>query len=342
MQIGKLNLITDVEGIKVGNAQNYDLQSGVTVLVPDEACVAAVDIRGGAPGARETALLDPTCTIDRVHAITLSGGSAWGLNAADGVMKGLKSQGRGIKWQDAIIPIVPTSIVFDLLNGGNKNWGDVNPYQMLGEQALLQASLNFELGNYGAGTGTKAGGIKGGLGSASFVYKNRFTVGALVVANPIGSVLMPNSKVFWAWPFEQNGEFGNQKPSSDLQKYALDFPFNFMGDVDIQKNNEGAALIQNTTLAIIATDLILTKAQAMRIAMAAQDGLARAIRPVHTPLDGDTVYVLSTGLKTMEDPLMDMAKLAMLGADCLSRAIARSVYHAKSLGNWTSYQDKYQ
>lgn len=342
MKPGKRNLITDVPGFKVGNAQDMNLRSGVTVLLPDQPAIAAVDIRGGAPGARETALLDPSCTIEEIHAITLSGGSAWGLNSADGVMQWLKEHERGLKWRDAIIPIVPTSILFDLLNGGDKAWGNVNPYAKLGYMAADQADLDFKLGTYGAGTGAKAGAIKGGLGSASFNYKDQFMVGALVAANPIGSVLMPGSDVFWAWPFEQKNEFGGKRPDPNKLHYRLDYPFDFVADVGNTTDSVNSA-IQNTTIAIIATDLKLSKAQAQRIAMAAQDGLARAIRPVHTPLDGDTVYVISSGQRSSQDQdiVADMAKLAMIASDCLSRAIARGIYEAHSLPGWKSYKDKY-
>ncbi|MFK7867469.1 MAG: P1 family peptidase [Alphaproteobacteria bacterium] len=345
MKTGPLNLITDVAGFKVGNAQDEKLQSGVTVLIGDDPFVAAVDIRGGAPGSRETALLDPSCTIQHVHAITLSGGSAWGLNAADGVMDFLKQAGKGLKWQDAVIPIVPTSILFDLLNGGDKDW-DKNPYAALGKQAASNAADKFQLGSVGAGTGAKAGNIKGGLGSASFHYKDHFMVGALVAANPIGSVLMPSSNVFWAWAFEQNNEFGGIRPDPNKQHYGLDYPFQFANGVEINAPDTNQAAIQNTTIAIIATDLALTKSEATRIAMAAQDGLARAIRPVHTPLDGDSVYVVSSGKVAMKDAVSDMARLSMLAADCLARAIARGVFEATSPdnfmgGKYMGYQQKY-
>ena len=343
MKTGKHNLITDVPGIKVGNAQDMDLQSGVTVFTADTPFTAAVDIRGGAPGARETALLDPSCTVKKLDAIALAGGSAWGLNAADGVMDYLKSKGRGLAWKDALIPLVPCSILFDLLNGGNKDWHK-NPYYDLGFKAATHAAEQFELGSVGAGTGAKAGKLKGGLGSASFIYKDRFSVGALVAANPIGSVLMPNSQVFWAWPFEQQGEYGGHRPNPHKKNDTMDYPFDMIRHVQLDRQDGEAnmnAAIENTSIAIIATDLALDKAEALRIAMAAQDGLARAIRPVHTPLDGDTVYMVSTGQKQSEHKMMDMARLAMLAADCLARAVARAIYHASSLGIYTSYRDKY-
>ena len=323
----------------VGNAQDMDLQSGVTVLTSEQPLTAAVDIRGGAPGARETALLDPACTVDQIHAITLSGGSAWGLNAADGVMTWLKEQGRGVRFQNAIIPIVPTSILFDLNNGGNKEWEN-NPYCKLGYMAAANSKSDFDLGTVGAGTGAKAGHLKGGLGSASFTYKDQFSVGALIAANPIGSVVMPNSPYFWAWPFEQNDEFGGLRPDPQKQvMLALDYPLEALGSFN--EPSQSDASIKNTTIGIVATDLQLTKSEALRVAMAAQDGLARAIRPVHTPLDGDSLYVVSTGAKPMDNPIVDLARLSMLAADCVARAIARAVFEATSLGIWKSYHEKF-
>jgi len=323
IKTGKKNLITDVPGIKVGNAQNEDLRSGVTVVKPDEPAVASVDIRGGGPGSRETEALSSDCLVDVVHALVLSGGSAYGLDAAGGVMSYLAKQKIGFQLEDAIIPIVPSAILFDLLNGGDKAWGDISPYAALGlgHKAVSQCDTNFKLGNAGAGIGAVAGGIKGGLGSASFVYDdedNEVTIGAIAAVNSMGSVTMPGSSVMWAAPFDQ-------KAPKENARYNLDYKF----ELPVGKN---------TTLAIVATDAILTKPQARRVAIMAQDGLARAIRPIHSPFDGDSLFVISTGRQKLSDPITGLAKLGMLAADCVARAIARGVYEAESFAGFESYQ----
>lgn len=325
-RIGAGNCITDVPGIKVGNAGDFDLRSGVTVLLPDQSAVAAVDVRGGGTGTRETALLDPSATVERVDAIVLSGGSAFGLDAASGVMKWLAERDRGYRIGEVIVPIVPAAILFDLRNGGNKDWGESTPYYQLGKDAADAANIAFSLGNAGAGIGATAGPLKGGLGSASIVSNAGFTIGALAAVNPVGSVLMPESSCFWAWPFERNGEFGAHTPPPD--DLPRDQEFNF--------SSEAAG--QNTTLVAVATDATLTKAQAQRVAIMAQDGLARAIHPVHTPLDGDVVFVLATAGRPLRDPVADIATIGMLAADTVARAIARGVYEAENLGQMRSYR----
>ena len=328
MRPGPRNLITDVAGIRIGNSEDYDIRSGVTVILPDEPVTAAVDVRGGGPGTRETDALDPRCLVDVIHAIVLSGGSAFGLEAASATTDWLSKKGRGFKLGDAVIPLVPSAILFDMLNGGNKDWGDSQPYRRLAVQALDAASETFDLGNFGAGLGATAGPIKGGLGSASVIDDDGLTVGAVVAVNPFGSVTMPESPVFWAWPFEQNTEFGGQgcqgAPDVIDMNYSFDIP-------------QGT----NTTLAVVATDLTLSKAQAGRVAIMAHDGFARAIRPVHTPLDGDTVFVISTGKRPLVDPVADVARAGMLAADAVARAIARGVYEADSIGDIKSYRSLY-
>jgi L-aminopeptidase/D-esterase-like protein len=269
-----------------------------------------------------------------VDAVVLSGGSAFGLDAAGGVMSWLSGQGRGFKVGKAVIPIVPSAILFDLLNGGDKDWGGTPPYRALGTRAAEAAAADFALGNAGAGLGAVAGGIKGGLGSASFVFDGAdgapITVGALAVANPFGATVMPGTRTFWAWALEQDGELGGQRPpSGPLAEPELDY-------------GSSGSLAAHTTLVVVATDAALTKAQAGRIAIMAQDGVARAIRPVHTPFDGDTVFVVSTGARPLAgpigDPLGDIAKLGMLAADCTARAIARGVYEAEGLGAHPGYR----
>ena len=299
--------------------------------------LGAVDVRGGAPGTRETDLFDPTCLVDRIDALALSGGSAFGLDAGSGVVEWLRARGRGFRVEGAVVPIVPAAILFDLLNGGDKDWGEEAPYRALAKTACDTADGHFALGNAGAGLGATVGHgpddqIKGGLGSASFVIeadgRPPITVAALAAVNPVGSVLMPGTDVFWAWPFEQGGEFGGRRPKKDQGPLALDSAL--PGEVG-----------GNTTLVVIATDARLTKAEAKRVAIMAHDGIARAIRPVHTPYDGDTVFVLSTGTHALELPPADVARIGSLAADCTARAIARGVFHAADLDNIPSYRNLY-
>ena len=330
IRVGPRNLISDVAGVLVGNAGDAGLRSGATVVLAESPMTAAVDVRGGGPGTRETDALDPACLVEAVDAVVLSGGSAYGLDAAGGVMSWLEARGRGFKVGEAVVPIVPAAILFDLLNGGDKDWGETPPYRDLGVRAAEAAAGDFALGNAGAGLGAVAGGLKGGLGSASFVFEGAggapLTVGALAVANPFGSVTMPGTNAFWAWALEQNGELGGQAPpSAPLAEPGLDYA-------------GAGTLAANTTLVVVATDAALSKAQAGRIAIMAQDGFARAVRPVHTPFDGDTVFVLSTGARPLADPLGDVAKLGMLAADCTARAIARGVYEAEGLGDYPGYR----
>ncbi|MDH3663383.1 MAG: P1 family peptidase [Alphaproteobacteria bacterium] len=335
---GPKSLLTDVPGILVGNAEDRGARSGATVILPDERSVCGVDVRGGAPGTRETDAGDPSCLVDKVDAVVLSGGSTFGLDAAGGVMSWLAKRGRGYPiGPTALVPIIPSAILFDLLNGGDKSWGDEPPYRKLGMTACENAAEWFALGNAGAGLGATvgfAGGdqINGGLGSASFVIevdgRPAVTVAALAAVNPVGSVLMPGTDVFWAWPFEQGGEFGGRRPRSDQVNPVVDdrFPGEMAG---------------NTTLVAVATDAALTKAEAKRVAIMAHDGIARAIRPVHTPFDGDTVFVLATGAHRLVDPAVDLARIGSLAADCVSRAIARGVYEAGDLDNIPSYRSLY-
>jgi L-aminopeptidase/D-esterase-like protein len=220
---GARNLITDVPGILVGNAEDHAVRSSVTVVLPEAAAVCAVDVRGGAPGTRETDALDPGGLIEVVDAVVLSGGSAYGLDAAGGVMAWLAARGQGFRVGDASIPIVPAAILFDLHNGSDKAWDDLPPYRELGRRACAAAAREFALGNAGAGLGATAGKLKGGLGSASFVRERGdgepLTVGALAAVNALGAVTMPDSTVFWAWPFEQAGEFGARSPSEVPSRY---------------------------------------------------------------------------------------------------------------------------
>ncbi|HSK38302.1 MAG TPA: P1 family peptidase, partial [Arenibaculum sp.] len=273
---GPHNLITDVDGLLVGNAASPDVRSGVTVVLPERRVTAAVEVRGGGPGTRETDALDPTCMVDAVDAVVLSGGSAFGLDAAQGAMAWLAARGRGFAIGGAVVPIVPAAILFDLLNGGDKDWKQAPPYRALASAACEAASSVFALGNEGAGLGAKAGKLKGGLGSASAVTPDGLQVGALVAANPVGHLVMPESGTFWAWALEMDGELGGQHPPAG--------PIAPGAGLDLPSAAQPGA---NTTIGVVATNLRLTRTEAKRIAIMAHDGYARAIRPVHTPFDGD-------------------------------------------------------
>jgi len=327
---GPKNLITDVPGLKVGNAQEETLKSGATVLTADTAFTASVQVMGGAPGTRETDLLAPDKSVATIDALTLAGGSAFGLDACSGVVDRLRAQGRGFRVADAVIPLVPGAIIFDLLNGGDKDWQD-NPYRALGRAAFDAASDDFQIGNIGAGTGALTAMVKGGLGSASFVLDSGVTVGALVAANPMGSVTTPGDRHFWAAPFEVDGEFGGlgPDPASGLGR-VLDS--RKMRAMQARAQTKGHAVPQdraNTTIAIVATDAALTKAQCQRVATAAHDGIGRAIVPAHSPGDGDLVFALTTGARQMETPDRDLAIIGHAASLCLSRAIARAIFHAR-------------
>ena len=310
----RLNRLTDILGIRVGHAEDQRVASGVTALVFDQPFVTAVDVRGGGPGTRETDLLDPAATVPAVDGLVLSGGSAFGLDAAAGTVAWLAEQGRGFPVGDVRVPIVPGAILFDLLNGGDKHWGRFPPYRDLGYAAAESARDGaFALGSVGAGYGARTANLKGGLGSASAQVAglDGVQVGALVAVNAFGRVTMGQGRHFWAAPFERDGEFGGLGLPATLPPDLLSWP---------REAPPGAS----TTLAVVATDAALTKAQAKRLAIAAHDGLARAIHPVHTPLDGDVVFAVSTGRR----PVADMARLASAAADTLARAVAIGVYEA--------------
>ncbi|EBA13917.1 P1 family peptidase [Roseobacter sp. CCS2] len=317
---GPRNLITDVAGLRVGNAQDNHIKTGTTVLVGDKPFTASVHVMGGAPGTKETDLLAPDKTVEQVDALVLSGGSAFGLDACSGVMDGLRAMGRGFPIGTMNIPIVPGAIIFDLINGGVKDW-DENPYRALGQNALQSASERFATGTAGAGTGAMAAMQKGGLGSASIVLSDGVTVGALVVVNALGSVTTPGDKHFWAAPFEVDAEFGGAGPDTKAG-HTTPEPSRKEQAMMLQAT-EGA----NTTIAIVATDAPLAKTQCCRLAVTAHDGMARAIVPSHTPLDGDLVFGVATGAGTPVDQ-SQFREIAAAGAVCLSRAIARGVYDA--------------
>ena len=325
------NLITDIPGLGVGHAEDAALGSGTTVVVFDAPVVASVDVRGGGPGTRETALLDPAQTVEGVDAIVLSGGSAFGLDAASGVQAFLREQGRGFAVREARVPIVPGAILFDLLSGGNKDWGRYPPYREFGYDAAKKAGAEFALGSVGAGLGATTVNLKGGIGSASARTREGLSVGAIAAANAAGSMTIGDSAHFWAAPFEQDKEFGGRGWPAQFPADALTFR---------SKGKVG----ENTTLAVVATDAQLTKAQCKRLAVMAQTGLSRAIYPVHTPLDGDVVFAAAMGAKPLRDPVFSLSELGMLAANVLARAVARGVYEAKALpfpGALPAWQDKF-
>ncbi len=327
---GPRNLITDVDGILVGNAEDARVRTGTTVVLAETPAVAGVDVRGGAPGTRETALLDPVNLIERIDAICLSGGSAFGLDAASGVMHFLAEQGRGFAIGPARVPLVPAAILFDLLNGGDKSWTHEPPYRLLGRAAVAAAGHDFHLGNAGAGFGAVAGALKGGLGSASIVAADGLQVGALVAANPVGSAVDGKTGAFWAHALAAPGEANDRRPTSPRTEFDL--------PPDMKRPQVGA----NTTIGVIATNATLDKAQATRIAIMAHDGLARAIRPVHTPTDGDTIFALATARRPLDQPAADaLTRIGHLAADCVARAVMRAIMAAESLGNGIGYSSRY-
>lgn len=319
MATGPKNRITDVAGLKVGNATDPALRSGVTVVLCDDPATAAVQVLGGAPGTRETDLLEPHNTVQTVDALVLSGGSAFGLDAASGVQAGLREMGRGFAVGPHRVPIVPAAILFDLINGGDKGWGRYPPYRELGYTALLGAAADFETGSVGAGTGALTATFKGGLGTASSVLESGFTVSALVTVNALGSATIGDTRHFWAAPFEEAGEFG-----------GLGLPAPFPADARIPrtKMSRRPTGVENTTIAVIATDAVLTKAEAKRLAIAAHDGFARALWPAHTPLDGDLVFALATGRSGRALAPEDFIDLCASAASTMARAIARGVHDA--------------
>ena len=325
------NLITDVPGVAVGNAHDMRLGSGATALIFDRPAVGSIDLRGGGPGTRETALLDPAQTVEGIDAITLSGGSAFGLDAASGVQAWLKEQHRGFAVRTARVPIVPAAILFDLLNGGDKDWGRFPPYRELGYAAAAGASRDFLLGSVGAGTGATTVDCKGGIGSASAQSADGHIVGALAVVNAAGSALIDRGPWFWAAPYERDGEFGGRG-----------FPPAFAANAFDPRTKGNVR--ENTTLVVVATDAALTKAQAKRLAVMAQSGLSRAIYPVHTPLDGDVAFAASTGRRPLADALFGLTQLGTLAANVVARAIARGVFAGVALpfpGAIASWKDQF-
>lgn len=329
---GLNNLITDVPGIEVGHYAAH--HTGTTVILARGGAVGGVDVRGSAPGTRETDLLDPVNLVDRVNAIVLSGGSAFGLAAADGVMSWLEARGLGWPMGDGqVVPIVPAAVLFDPGRFG-RDFRD-RPTAEFGRQACENLTAGvFPLGNVGAGAGTIAGGIKGGLGSASIDLGQGVIVGALVAVNPFGSVVNPITGELFGAYLGIGDEFGSL-PCPSVHPGA---------------ETQTPQPIRNTTIGVVATNLELTKAQATKLAQMAQDGLARAISPAHTLFDGDTIFSLATGQISLAALQEDAAwgsvpagliRAGAAAADTLTRAIVHAILQAETVGDTLSYRDRY-
>ena len=332
---GKNNSLADIAGLKIGNAQDDSLKSGATAIICDEPMIASVAVHGGAPGTRDVALLEPENSVESIDAITLSGGSAFGLDAASGVQSWLRQNGRGFAIGSVRIPIVPGAIIFDLINGGDKDWGKHSPYRDFGWDAAENASSEFATGSVGAGTGAITAGLKGGLGSASIVLENGVTIAALFAVNCLGSCTFGETKHFHAAMFEHGEEFGGHGAPDHLPADASDIKIKF---------REVTANMANTTIGVVATDAVLTKAQAKRLAIAAHDGIARAIWPAHTPMDGDLVFALASGKSGVVPGAGDWIDLGAHAAGVTARAIAQGVYTATGTAGdpYPSYQEKFQ
>ena len=328
------NLITDVRGVLIGQAHDATAATGVTAAVFERPAVASAAVLGGGPGTRDTDLLQPEMTVEHIDAVVLAGGSAWGLGAADGVMGWLASQGRGFPVGSFRVPIVPQAILFDLMNGGDKPWARGNgetPYRRLGTEAAQAAGPDFALGTDGAGYGATTVNLKGGVGSASARAATSQIVGALVAVNAVGSATIGDGPHFWAAPYEHSAEFGGLGWPAAITPAETALRF---------KGGTG----RNTTIALVATDAVLTKAQAKRLALAAHDGLARALRPAHAPLDGDIVFAAATGYSGAPSDAFALTELCATAADVLARAIGRGVHAATALpfpGALPAWRDRF-
>jgi L-aminopeptidase/D-esterase-like protein len=335
------NLITDVPGVLVGSVHDAGAASGVTAILfnaPARTVVASGVTLGGAPGSRDTALLEPEMSVTAIDAAVLSGGSLFGLDAAGGVISYLRGLGRGLRIGTANIPIAVQAITFDLLNGGDKDWGRMPPYWELGWRAAEAASSgSFPLGTVGGGFGATTVNLKGGLGSASATTGRGYMVGAITVVNAAGSATIGDGPHFWAGALETSDEFGGLGYPAHILPEAL--------ALHIKGAKGPLDAAPSTTIALVATDATLSKAQAKRVAIMANDGIARAIRPAHAPMDGDTVIAAATGAKPLSNPPeYDLTEIGLAAADCLARAIARAVFEATALpfvGALPAWRDKF-
>ncbi|MCW2266997.1 L-aminopeptidase/D-esterase-like protein [Gluconobacter cerinus] len=315
------NLITDIPGIRVGNVRNVQQRTGVTALMFDRPVVASGSFLGGAPALRENALLEPEMLVDGIHAIVLSGGSTYGLDATAGVQAWLREEFDALPTPDGQVrvPIVVQASLFDLVNGGDKDWGRYSPYAELGYQAAQAACHGpFKLGTEGAGTGATTATVRGGLGSASAITSSGHTVAALMVVNAVGTATIGDGPHFWSAPFEQDAEFG-----------GFGFPPHLTAD-DLKLRMK-PNYVAGTTIGVIATDATLTKAQAKRLAILAQDGVARGVFPAHLPQDGDAVFGIATGDAPAPASIEEWTEILHTATQVTARAIARGVYEASPL-----------
>jgi D-aminopeptidase len=320
MPTGPLNLLTDISGLRVGQCHDPVIATGVTAIVFDEPNVATCVVRGGAPGGRGTSDLEPEMLLSGIDVCLLSGGSIFGLDASGGAVSYLRSQRRGIAIGPVCIPIAVQAITFDLLNGGNKDWGRMPPYWELGFKAAEHAIAGrFELGTVGGGYGATTATLKGGVGSASKILPSGHRVAAIVVVNAVGTVTIGDGPQFWAAPYELDHEFGGLGQPTHIT------------DADRALRTKHRAP-PSTTIALVVTDALLSKAETKRLAIMADDGLARAVRPAHAPMDGDTVVAVSMQQTPFDTrtPLA-LTELGQAAGDCLARAIARGVYEATAL-----------
>ncbi len=328
---GPRNALTDVAGLRVGNAQDARVRTGVTVVVADLPVLAAVEVRGGAPGTVNTDALGPGGLVDTLHAVVLAGGSAFGLAAATALMAPLARDGRGFRDWGPTVPLVAGAILFDLLNGGDKTGLGPELYGRLALEAYAAAGTAVPLGKAGAGYGATAGPLEGGLGTASvFDPATGVTIGALVAVNALGGVTFPDEPAFWAGHLALAGELGEVPPPRAPAGARF----------ETKRGLGQARLGQNTTIGIVATDAPLDRDGLRRLAAQAQSGLATAIRPVHTLFDGDTVFALSTGrVRPPERPDL-LIRLGALVADCTARAVMRGVQAAVRLGEVPCWRER--
>jgi D-aminopeptidase len=323
------NLITDVPGVRVGHADDARMASGATVVLFDRPAVGGLAAPGGAPALRDGLLLAPEMTVETVDAFALSGGSVYGLDAGSGALSWLAERERGFEFGAMRVPICPTAALFDLTNGGDKSWRR-SPYLELGYAAAEAAAPDFALGTVGAGFGAQTYDLKGGIGSASVVSSRGFTVGAIAAVNCVGRATRGTSPHFWAASYERSAEFGGLgegAPAADRLDFAL-------------KSDPGGS----TTIAVVATDAAFDKARMTRIAIMASGGFALAFRPAFGPGDGDLVFAASTARAEKAPDFRDLAEIGTLAAECLARAVARGVYHARALpfaGARPSWRDRW-
>ena len=307
-----------IEGVQIGHAEDAKLRSGVTTILPDRPAVASVHVVGGSPGTRESDLLSPQQVVERVDAVVLSGGSAYGLDAASGVQAWLREQDRGFPVGELRIPIVPAAILFDLNNGGDKDWGRYPPYRELGYEAAASASRACATGRAGAGFGATTAAGPGGLGLASEPLGAGVVISAIMAINAAGSPYVGATEHFWAAPFEQNGEYGDRG-----------WPDPWPGDATLPRTKAGHSTAgMNTTIGVVVTNAAISKVEAKQIAVMAHDGFARALYPVHTPGDGDLLFVLATGAIEASRESVSLLSLGTAAANVVARAIAQGVHAA--------------